>query len=89
MFSVLQLTQNLIGLLKVLFPLGREFHLSRWYLSLENVLVACNFIIFSSFDKILIEHWGFPGSTVVKNLPADVGDARDRFDPWVKKTPLE
>ena len=29
----------------------------------------------------------FPGGSVVKNLPAKVGDAR--FDPWVKKIPEE
>ena len=27
----------------------------------------------------------FPGGSVVKNLPAKVGDAS--FDPWVKKIP--
>ena len=27
---------------------------------------------------------GFPGGSVVKNPPANVGDA---FDPWVRKTP--
>ena len=27
----------------------------------------------------------FPGGAVVKNLPANVGDAR--FDPWVGKVP--
>ena len=27
----------------------------------------------------------FPGDSVVKNLPAKVGDAS--FDPWVKKIP--
>jgi len=31
---------------------------------------------------------GFPGGTVVKNLPASAGDARDKgFDPWVGKIP--
>ena len=30
----------------------------------------------------------FPGSTVVKNPPANVGDAREcRFYPWIKKIP--
>ena len=27
--------------------------------------------------------WGFPGGTVVKNLPADAGNSRRRFNPWV------
>ena len=29
-------------------------------------------------------YMGFPGSAVVKNLPSNAGDARDRhgFDPW-------
>ena len=26
---------------------------------------------------------------VVKNLPANAGDIRDEFDPWVRKIPLE
>ena len=32
---------------------------------------------------------GFPGGTVVKNLPANAGDARDRhgFNPWVGEIP--
>ena len=31
-----------------------------------------------------LEH-GFPGGAVVKNLSANTGDPRDRFDPWVGK----
>ena len=30
---------------------------------------------------------GFPGGTVVKNLPAITGDARDAVNPWVGKLP--
>ena len=32
---------------------------------------------------------GFPGGTVVKNLPTNAGDQcrRHRFDPWVRKIP--
>ena len=30
---------------------------------------------------------GFPGGAVVKNLPANAGDARDTRDPWVGKIP--
>ena len=31
---------------------------------------------------------GFPGGTVVKNLPANAGDARDTgFHPWIGKIP--
>ena len=30
---------------------------------------------------------GSPGSTVVKNLPANAGDVRLRFNPWVRKIP--
>ena len=30
---------------------------------------------------------GFPGGAVVKNLPANAGDARDWFNPWVGKMP--
>ena len=28
---------------------------------------------------------GFPGGTVVKNPPANAEDARDMFDPWVRR----
>ena len=28
---------------------------------------------------------GFPGGTVVKNPPANAGDIKHRFDPWVGK----
>ena len=30
---------------------------------------------------------GFPGDSVVKNLSADTGNRRHRFDPWVGKIP--
>ena len=30
---------------------------------------------------------GFPGGTVVKNLPANSGNPRDWFDHWVRKIP--
>ena len=30
---------------------------------------------------------GGPGGSVVKNSPANVGDMRFRFDPWVGKIP--
>ena len=29
----------------------------------------------------------FPDGTVVKNLPANAGDTRHGFDPWVRKIP--
>ena len=30
---------------------------------------------------------GFPGSSVLKNPSASVGDMRHRFDPWSRKIP--
>ena len=27
---------------------------------------------------------GFPGGSVLKNLPGNTGDARDEFKPWVR-----
>ena len=30
---------------------------------------------------------GFPDGTVVKNPPANTGDSRCWFDPWVRKIP--
>ena len=35
----------------------------------------------------MINHGGFLGGTVVKNLPANVEDARHRFNPWVRNIP--
>ena len=31
--------------------------------------------------------WGFPDDAVIKNPPANAGDSRHRFDPWVGKIP--
>ena len=31
--------------------------------------------------------WGFPGGSVVKDLPASAGDTGDSFDPWVRRIP--
>ena len=37
-------------------------------------------------QSISLNIWGFPGSSVVKNTPANAGDAGyGRFDPWVGK----
>ena len=35
------------------------------------------------------EHWGFPGGTVVKNLPANAGDTGDTssISEWMGKIP--
>jgi len=33
--------------------------------------------------------WASQGALGVKNLPANAGDVRDGFDPWVRKIPLE
>ena len=33
--------------------------------------------------------WGFPGDTVVKNLPANAGDARDVVQSLGQEDPLE
>ena len=30
---------------------------------------------------------GFPGGTVIKNLPASAGDTRDGFNTWMGKIP--
>ena len=48
------------------------------------------------FSVSLLLSKGFPGGTVIKNLPADAGygrckrcilDASPKFDPWVRKIP--
>ena len=38
-------------------------------------------------SKLLIMVWGFPGDSVVKNLPANAGHTGDRLDAWVRKIP--
>ena len=38
-------------------------------------------------SKLLIMVWGFPGGSVVKNLPAKAGHTGDGFDAWVRKIP--
>ena len=38
-------------------------------------------------SNLLIMVWGFPGGSVVKNLPANAGHTGDGFDPWVRKIP--
>ena len=40
-----------------------------------------------SRQKHLLFNTGFPGDAAVKNLPTNAGDTRDRFSPWVLKTP--
>ena len=50
-----------------------------WTLSaLCSMYVTCPFLkaYFCSFS-LLEYNWGFPGGSVVKNLPASAGDARD------------
>ena len=45
-------------------------------------------VYFISFDLKLLWKGGFPGGAVVKNPPANAGDARDEgFNPWVGKIP--
>ena len=31
--------------------------------------------------------WASQGALVIKNLPANAGDIKDRFDPWIGKIP--
>ena len=46
------------------------------------------FCIAKIYLKLCIILWGLPRGSVVKNQPANVGDAGDGgFDPWVGKTP--
>ena len=45
-------------------------------------MILCNTSIEDSilfyFNNVVIQiNWGFPGGTVVKNLPANVGDTRN------------
>ena len=55
----------------------------------------CNFKYDTSWCKSVRVHlvWNpqlplsFPGGAVVKNLPANAGDARCGFNPWIWKIP--
>ena len=52
--------------------------------------MAATVIIFCSYiNMVLILSLGFPGGTVVKNLPASAGGSRDAasIHPWVRKIP--
>ena len=44
------------------------------WLNRRLILLAVVVLITSSFMYQLIKPWGFPGGTVVKNLPANAGD---------------
>ena len=45
-------------------------------------------VVFSLFYQChMLLVLGFPGGSVVKNLPANAEDSRCRFDPWVGKIP--
>ena len=49
---------------------------------------VCASVFFSVKQGILMIPWGFPGGSVVKNLPANAGDAGGcGFEPWVGKIP--
>ena len=42
----------------------------------------------TQYDMMMdICHYGFPGGSVVKNLPASLPARRLRCDPWVRKIP--
>ena len=47
-----------------------------------------NGILFNNHDwgPSSLIFWAFKAALVVKNLPANAGDLRHRFDPWVGKT---
>ena len=39
---------------------------------------------------VILERWGFPVASVIKNLPANAGDARDSgFIPQLGRSPRE
>ena len=46
---------------------------------------ACYTVVLTKIDKYFVYFiLGFPGGSVIKNLPANAGD---RFDPWVRNIP--
>ena len=56
-----------------------------FHLPIKKKKKRCVRTSISNFCPLLQYGWGFPGGAVVKNLPDIAGDARDRFDPWVRK----
>ena len=48
----------------------------------KNKISLFLLILSSNYNNL-----GFPGGTVVKNPPANAGDTRHGFDPWVGKIP--
>ena len=61
------------------------FSFSIFILCVAHLFPYC---IAKIYLKLCIILWGLPRGSVVKNQPANVGDAGDGgFDPWVGKTP--
>jgi len=77
--------------------LQKLIHDQSYFISIPTYLLCLQFLFFLSeiyvFEFLfcigidLIR--GFSGGSVGKILPASAGDARDVFDPWVRKIPLE
>ena len=64
---------------------------SRWSVLRLQIGTTCVSLVFLRCNR-LFEYWGFRGGSVVKNLPANSGDARDagsipglRRFPWSRK----
>ena len=60
------------------------------YLHKQRVVLQkrnCKWRELESFLWWAVGRLGFPGSSVVKNMPANAGDTETRFNPWVRKIP--
>ena len=71
------------------------------FMTVNNFVICFLFVLCSSFPFTAPSFYGFPGCLqqdvpsfgasqvvlVVKNPPANAGDKRCRFDPWVRKIP--
>ena len=63
-----------------------QIHVLQAYDSSANVSKSLN-LSEAQFCHLRNGMWGFPGGSVVKNLPASAGDGQTQFDPWVGKIP--
>ena len=57
-----------------------------WLLGVRGRLEGINWETGMDIDTLLCIKWGFPGDSLVKNLPASARDV-DLIDIWVRKIP--
>ena len=53
----------------------------------NNSLSLCTLYVLFTYKNVTLFYADFQVALVVKSPPANAGDVRCRFDPWVKKVP--